>query len=446
MVNVKVIMDIDVHSAYEAELVSLLIAHELSKGRPITIWTDCESAMKRLNGAGLGSLAQVLSGWRKNPRTLFRKVKAHPEKRIPLASWSVEEKGNFMADQVAGDILPPNFTIHASEWLKRIGAAHSKLVIERTDGTPLLMDVSTIKSKMDVHNYLEERDDYRTKDGKSRVWKGANIALHHKLLGRTNKIGDRVITQRIGLGKRWQWHSSRPDNLCQGCMELISDIKHPLRHCKVEEMIRARELLWTQVDSCINKAPRNLHNTLHSIARHMREDEGGDLACCGTFRCNLVNALPCANLPISEMEGKIVIKLLKTIAAGTRRLLRLAAEIQLGPLGVNFRQTALSEYFKPLPAAPTKVLKARKRNWWDTPAVTAMDTQALPPLVPNNKNTIDNKNITSNKKTTESNNKNITTTKKNKKNKSSTLHRIAIEDIFVSAPISGTMYWEMRAG
>ena len=62
MVNVKVIMDIDVCSAYEAELVSLLIAHELSKGRAVTIWTDCEAAMKRLNGAGLGSLAQVLSG------------------------------------------------------------------------------------------------------------------------------------------------------------------------------------------------------------------------------------------------------------------------------------------------------------------------------------------------------------------------------------------------
>ena len=444
MINVKVVMDIDVHSAYEAELISLLIAHELSKGRPITIWTDCESAMKRLNGAGLGSLAQVLSGWRKNPRTLFRKVKAHPEKRIPLASWSMEEKGNFMADQVAGDILPPAFTIHASEWLKRIGAAHSKLVIERTNGTPMIMDVSAIKSKVDVINYLEERDEYRAKDKKDRVWKGANISLHHKLLGRSNKIGDRVITQRIGLGKRWQWHSSRPDNLCQGCMELISDIRHPLRHCKVDEMIKARDLLWTQVDICINKAPRNLHNVLHSIARHMREDEGGDIACCGTFRCDLVNALPCANLPIAEMEGKIIIKLLKTIAAGTRRLLRLAAEIQLGPLGVNFRQTALHEYFKPLPAAPTKVLEVRKKNWWDTPAADMMDTPASTPSTSNSKNTT-SKSIVKN--TTEPDNKNIMKTKKNnKRNKNSTITRIAIEDIFVLTPISGTMYWEMKAG
>ena len=69
----------------------------------------------------------------------------------------------------------------------------------------------------------------------------------------------------------------------------------------------------------------------------MREDEGGEIACCGTFRQDLVNALPCADLLISEMEEKIIIKLLKTVAAGTRRLLRLAAEIQLGPLGVNYR-------------------------------------------------------------------------------------------------------------
>ena len=112
------------------------------------------------------------------------------------------------------------------------------------------------------------------------------------------------------------------------------------------------------------------------------------------------------------MEGKTVLKLLKTIAAGTRRLLRLAADIQLGPLGVNFRQTALSEYFKPLPAAPTNVLEARKRNWWDTPAADMMDTPAPTPLVPNNKTITNNKNTVNNKNTTTLKENNITMTKK----------------------------------
>ena len=50
--------------------------------------------------------------------------------------YSVEENGNYMADRVAGGILPPVFTILASEWLSRISAAHTKLVIERMDETP----------------------------------------------------------------------------------------------------------------------------------------------------------------------------------------------------------------------------------------------------------------------------------------------------------------------
>ena len=109
-----------------------------------------------------------------------------------------------MADQVAGDVLTPAYTIKASEWLKKIGAIHSKLTIERIDGTPIIMDVSKVKSRSDVIKYLDERDDFREEENKTRVWKGANIALHHKLLGRSNKIGDRVITQRIGLNKRWR--------------------------------------------------------------------------------------------------------------------------------------------------------------------------------------------------------------------------------------------------
>ena len=65
MLTIKVVMDIEVGGAFEAELVSLLIAHELSNNRRITIWTDCEAALKRLNGGGLGPLSQVLSGWKK---------------------------------------------------------------------------------------------------------------------------------------------------------------------------------------------------------------------------------------------------------------------------------------------------------------------------------------------------------------------------------------------
>ena len=421
MINIKITMDIDVSSAYEAEVVSLLIAHELAKRRKVTIWTDCEAAMKRLSGRRLGALAQVLNGWEKNDKVAFRKVKAHPERRLPASEWSTEERGNFMADQVAGSILTPAYTIKASEWLKKIGATHSKLTIERTDGTPLIMDVSKTKSKCDVIKYLDERDDFREEEGKTRVWKGANIALHHKLLGRSNKIGDRVITQRIGLNKRWQWHSSRSDNLCQGCMEPILDITHPLRTCRVEEMTQARKSSWEQADHVISRAPKYFHNTLHSISRHMREDAGGEIACCGTFRCDLVSRIPYADQSISDIEAKWILKLLKTIAAGTRRLLRLAAEIQLGPLGINYRQTALTEFFKIKPGLPTKILKKLKETDLVNPTPTTTPEET-------SQHTIRNK-----------------LTKNNKRNKT-THTRITIDDIFAPTSICGNIYWEVKAG
>ena len=92
-------------------------------------------------------------------------------------------------------------TISAKEWLKWIGSK-SKIIITDPNCTPIL-EPRTIKSKLDSAKYLLDRDNYRLEAGKTPCWKGSNIALHHKLMGRSNKVGDRVITQRIGLIKRW---------------------------------------------------------------------------------------------------------------------------------------------------------------------------------------------------------------------------------------------------
>jgi hypothetical protein len=44
----------------------------------------------------------------------------------------------------------------------------------------------------------------------------------------------------------------------------------------------------------------------------------------------------------------MVMKILREIAAGCRKLLRLAAETQLGQLGINLRQRSITQYFKVL--------------------------------------------------------------------------------------------------
>ena len=57
--------------------------------------------------------------------------------------------------------------------------------------------------------------------------------------------------------------------------------------------------------------------------------------------------LPDKDRQIDEFEGKLILKLFKRIAGGCRSLLRLAAETQLGPLGVNYRQSTITDFFKP---------------------------------------------------------------------------------------------------
>jgi hypothetical protein len=157
----------------------------------------------------------TLSGWKKSNSVSFLKIDAHPEKRKILEEWLPEEKGNYLADQVAGGLVAPDVTINASKWLSKISST-SKIIVKEIDGPPIITDIRRLKSKRDLSSYLMERDQYSTKDGKPPRWAGSNISLHHKLMGRSNHIGDRVITQRIGLIKRWWWHSSRTDNVCEG--------------------------------------------------------------------------------------------------------------------------------------------------------------------------------------------------------------------------------------
>ncbi len=53
-------------------------------------------------------------------------------------------------------------------------------------------------------------------------------------------------------------------------------------------------------------------------------------------------------------------KILKSIGAGCRRLLRLAAEVQRGPLVINLRQHTILEFFKPIHSSAIKTPKTYK--------------------------------------------------------------------------------------
>jgi hypothetical protein len=303
------------------------------------------------------------------------------------------------------------YTISASKWLNMI-AARSKIVIKCTDGAPLVIDHRRYKSKLDSKKYLRDRDRYRIRDGKVPRWDNANFSTHHKLMGRAKRIGDRVITQRIGLIKRWQWHSARTDNLCAGCNQSIAGISHPLRACKHVDMISARTNWWNTVEATIMKCDRRFHKSLFNITRCMRECEGGELACCGSFIKCFVDNITDNSLPISDKFVKALDKVLKAVVGGTRIVLRSAAELQLGLTGVNLRQTAITQHFKPVFSA--RLTTKRK-----------LDSTSVP---------VETNNI-----------------KNNKKNKidlkiSLENRNLNIDQIFLNSPSGDRIYWEFKAG
>ena len=53
-------VDVDVESAFEVEMISLLVAIAICEGKPMTIYSDCKSALKILSGRNRGSFFSIL--------------------------------------------------------------------------------------------------------------------------------------------------------------------------------------------------------------------------------------------------------------------------------------------------------------------------------------------------------------------------------------------------
>ncbi len=191
-------------SAFEVELISLIIAITLYKGSPITIYSDCKSALSILNGRHRGSFFGILGGWRKSENCILEKVRAHPERFKKPEEWDCCDRGIWAADQIAGDIFSPAFTIKASDWLKLISYSSKAIVVDKA-GLPFIKDISRRWGKHLVDAYLKDRDEYRAKGGKRRIWEGSNLSLIKMALGRNKSLADGAACLRAGLDKAWRW-------------------------------------------------------------------------------------------------------------------------------------------------------------------------------------------------------------------------------------------------
>ncbi len=131
--------------------------------------------------------------------------------------------------------------------------------------------------------YLEERDDYRATDGKSRIWKGANVAHSYRMMGNRRGLADRAAVQRAALDKRWRWHWAREDKMCSACGDLSVGIKHPLRYCKNEAVIDERAKWRARDEACLKKAPLKQRASLEDLWSCMERRSTVSMRVAGSF-------------------------------------------------------------------------------------------------------------------------------------------------------------------
>ena len=135
----------------------------------------------------------------------------------------------------------------------------------------------------------------------------------------------------------------------------------------------------------------SLHVRLFSITRAMRESPCGDIACCGSFLPNFVASLPQDDTTLSDRDSRSITRILKSVCGGARTVLRTAAEIQFGLCGINWRQPAITQFYKPT----LKPISLRsKRTWADSAANLTEPTRKSKGSITNPELLKKNKNLT----------------------------------------------------
>ena len=367
---IHVEMDLELESAFEAEVISLLTAIDIVRDREVVIFSDCKSALSLLNSQMRGAFLNMTSGWRKPMGTILKKVRAHPERFKKPEEWKDSDKGIWLADQVAGGTLVAEINLKASTWIKRVSYSSRAVVVEKKTGTPFFREVSKRWSKHLMDRYFVERDEYRVADGKNRIWKGTNISHSYRMMGKRKGLADRAAVQRLGLNKRWRWHWARSDKICSACGSPSVGIKHPLWHCKNDEVIEERGRWKENVDDFLLGISAKHRAPLEDLWSCMQREEHGELACCGVFLPSFLSKLNRADNAISKRDVARLKKLTKVVGRGAREVLRIQTEQNILCRGVELRQLSIKDFLhktRPPEELEEKKPKKKKKN---TPGAT----------------------------------------------------------------------------
>ena len=156
-------------SAFDMETMALTAVQIINPSRPLEVYTDSISAMK-------SAINAKYLQWKSHPRNImmqtlagnvsnhFNKVKAHAERQTQdQTKWTLHEKGNVLADQVAGTnshaFVGRILEVRDTEILHH--CAQRQILFLEKDSQPLVESITQLESAQNLNCYLIERDHWR---------------------------------------------------------------------------------------------------------------------------------------------------------------------------------------------------------------------------------------------------------------------------------------------
>ena len=100
--RLQVGIDVEVTSAFDVELICILIANEIaaSLGSKVVIHSDCQAAINVANGGYSEGFYNTINAWKKESEVTVEKIKAHPERYKPMEEWTWHDRDIWTADKV----------------------------------------------------------------------------------------------------------------------------------------------------------------------------------------------------------------------------------------------------------------------------------------------------------------------------------------------------------
>ena len=310
------------HSAYDAELLALILATRMAEDSDVH--SDCKSAINTVTnylatgkGKGLG-LRAAKSGHR------ILKVAAHADRTKRHADWTEHERGNIAADAIAGGAEHPStevIDISSDVVVHLTETTHNIVTYQDEQIDP---DWAEVRQAERMIDYLVTRDATRAGGGRPPRWEGAATRLCGSIipkcgLSRRARLL-RMVWDKYATGyNREKWGKGKGgEQVCPTCGVADSQ-RHILAECTHDKVRRRRALAFKEIDDAITAhANTQAGRVLRALRTQISDHPQGYTALTGMISADVLKGLPTDEL--TQREYSVIRSTLKKVLLQTEQM------------------------------------------------------------------------------------------------------------------------------